>query len=142
MTVLHFYDEVGNYTHTRDHVKHMPVTGRATTEAPPIETGKYAIRRGDQWVLENEKAVPPVRPTPVPQVVSRFQARACLLINNKLDEVEQAVQDSNDPMIQLAWQEAVEWERDSPTINALGAAIGLTQEDLDELFIQGAQIKA
>ena len=84
---------------------------------------------------------PDLPPPPIPQVVSRFQARAALMLSGHLAAVEAAVAQA-DPIVQLAWAEAVEWKRSSPTIIDLGDAIGLTPEQIDELFIQAAEIEA
>lgn len=79
---------------------------------------------------------------PIPQIVSRFQARAALLQAGLLDQVEQAVVAANDPFITLAWAETLEWRRDSPTLNALASGLGLTGEQIDDLFRTAATITA
>lgn len=75
----------------------------------------------------------------VPQVVSRFQAKAALALSGKLQAAEAAIAASGNVILQLAWAEANEFHRDSPGINALAPLIGL---DLDALFITAAQIEA
>lgn len=80
-------------------------------------------------------------PEPVPQSISRFQARVALMDAGLLAGVELAIADA-DPLTQLAWAEATEWRRDSPSIAAIGAAIRLTDEDIDNLFIEASKIKA
>jgi hypothetical protein len=84
----------------------------------------------------------PAPEPPVPEIVSRFQARAALMIAGKLADAEAAVAASGDPLTQLAWAEAVEWKRTSPALNALAGAIGMTQADVDELFRTAASIEA
>jgi hypothetical protein len=92
---------------------------------------------------------PPAGPTPeeilaaerAPMVVSRFQAKAALLGAGLLDQVNAALAEA-DPVAQLAWAEAVEFRRTSPTILGLAVTIGLTDEQLDELFRAAAQIEA
>jgi hypothetical protein len=74
-------------------------------------------------------------------VVSRFQAKAAILQADLLPAVEAALADA-DPIARLAWSEAVEFRRDSPTIISLCAAIGLTDEQLDDLFRVAKTIKA
>lgn len=74
-------------------------------------------------------------------VVSRFQARAAMLQADLLAAVEAAVA-AADPMTQLAWSDATEWRRTSPTIATLGAALGLTEAQLDDLFRAAALIEA
>lgn len=74
-------------------------------------------------------------------VVSRFQAKAALLEADLLSEAETAVAQA-DPVVQLAWEEAVEFRRTSPAIAAIGAALDLTDEDIDDLFVTAAGIEA
>lgn len=79
---------------------------------------------------------------PVPQEVSRFQARAALLQAGLLETADLAVAASGDPFLQLAWKEATTFPRSSPGIAALAPALGLTDEDLDDLFRAAALISA
>jgi hypothetical protein len=93
---------------------------------------------------------PPPPPLPVPQIVSRFQARAAMLASpataegfgNLLEQIDAAVAASDNAFIRLAWAEAVEWNRSSPTVNAIAGALGVTGEQLDDLFRAAAGIEA
>lgn len=91
---------------------------------------------GSQWVA------PPVY---VPQIVSRFQAKAALLNAGLLSQVEAIIaHPATDAMTKLAWAEAIEFNRQSPTVLGLAAALTppLTSQQLDDLFIAAAQINA
>lgn len=93
--------------------------------------------------------VEPTPPTPAEalaaerarMVVSRFQARAALHLAGLLPQVEAAV-NAADPMVQIAWADAQEFRRSSPTIAALAVALELDDETLDQLFRDAAQIAA
>lgn len=74
--------------------------------------------------------------------VTRFQARAALMQAGLLGDVEAAVAASDDPFIHLAWAESVEFPRASPTIATLAAAIGLSDAEIDQLFIAASTITA
>lgn len=74
-------------------------------------------------------------------VVSRFQARAALLGAGLLDAANAAVA-AADQIVQIAWADAVEFRRTSPTIAALGAALELTEAQIDDLFDAAALITA
>jgi len=50
-----------------------------------------------------------------------------------LPDAEAAVVALDDPMVDLAWQEAG-FERLSPMVDQLGEQMGLSPEQLDELF--------
>ena len=73
--------------------------------------------------------------------VSRFQALAALHAAGLLEAAEAAVAEA-DPIVRIAWANAAEWRRDSPAIAAIGEALGLTSEQIDELFLQASQIAA
>lgn len=88
---------------------------------------------------------------PVPESVSRFQARAALLgtpslhedFTNMLDEVEAFMASAQvDPLARLAWTDALEFKRTSPTILAIAPLLDLSDDDLDQLFIAAAGIDA
>jgi hypothetical protein len=85
-----------------------------------------------------------VTPAPVvPQVVTRFQARAALLRAGLLDTVNALLgAPGADPFMKLAWEDAQEFKRESPTVLALASALGLTSAALDDLFRTAATIEA
>lgn len=113
-------------------------------------TARYDDPHGaDIYDLVKSVAAPYVEPddsvidTPeIPQVVSRYQARMAMLDAGILGDVEVAVQDSNSPSIVIAWQDASVWERTSPTIADIASALGMTDAELDALFIQAATYRA
>ena len=74
-------------------------------------------------------------------VCSRFQAKAALHGAELLDHVPAALE-SADPVAQLAWEDASEFKRNSPTILALAGEFRLGPDDLDELFRTAMQIEA
>lgn len=93
-------------------------------------------------------SLPEDAPTPVSieveregMVCSRFQAKAALAAAGLLSQVETAVA-SADPTAQLAWAEAIEFRRNSPTILALAAVVGLTETQIDDLFRSAMMIEA
>lgn len=89
---------------------------------------------GSQWVA------PP--PPPVPYQVTAFQARAALYNANLLATVEAAVAASTDETLKLAWNHALHFERTSPTIATMAAALGLTDQQVDDLFWAASVITA
>ena len=95
---------------------------------------------GATWDGSAFGPAPAEPPRPVPDAISRFQARAALLNAGLLGQVEAAIAQA-DAMTQLAWAEAVEWKRSSPLINAIGAQLGLTPAQMDALFASAAQIE-
>jgi hypothetical protein len=76
----------------------------------------------------------------VPSSISPAQARIALHNAGLLDRVEAAVS-AADIVTQIAWAQATSIERDSPTVAALSAALGLTDAQIDDLFTAAAAIR-
>lgn len=74
--------------------------------------------------------------------VSRYQARAALRGAGHLDQVDAMIAASADVMMIDAWSSAVEIRRVSPMIMQMAAALGLTDEQVDDLFRAAAIIEA
>jgi hypothetical protein len=96
------------------------------------------------WLAEGntpEPYTPP--PTPIPSSVTRFQALATLAAGGWLDVVHtyfDALPRSN--VQRLAFENAGDWERTSPTVNALAQMLGLSDSQVDDLFIAASQVSA
>lgn len=107
----------------------------------PQDSGNSDFAAYEAWVASGHAAEPEPEPVFVPQVVSRFQARAALMQTGLLDEAEAAIAGA-DAVTKLAWAEALEFHRTSPTVNAMCAVLGLTEQQIDDLFVAAAQIEA
>ena len=57
-----------------------------------------------------------------------------------LDAVGAAIAGSGDAALSIAWEYATEWQRLDPAISALGAALGLTDTQIDDLFVRAMAI--
>lgn len=76
-------------------------------------------------------------------VVSRFQAKAALTQAGLMPQIEAIMQNPETSVIvNLAWQDALEFRRTSLVINDLAAALGLTETQVDDLFRAAALITA
>lgn len=97
-----------------------------------------------RWVEEGNTPEPADLLVPaVPQSVTRFQARAALLGAGLLDAVESMMANPATPAIaRLAWSDALEFKRSSPTVQAMANALGLSEVQIDALFTQAAGIEA
>lgn len=80
-------------------------------------------------------------PSEVPQSVSPLQAKAVLLQEGSLNAVEAYVNSSTDPLVKLAWTNAIEYRRESPMLLSIAAGMGWSDSDLDLLFIEAAKIE-
>lgn len=74
--------------------------------------------------------------------VSRFQARQALLNAGLLEQADTMIRDSGNQLIIGAWEDAQIFERLSPTIQSIAAALELPEEVVDDLFLQAMQIEA
>ena len=75
----------------------------------------------------------------VPLVVTPFQAKAALYQAGLLSTVETHIENS-EPLIQMAWNEALEFKRYSPAILNLASSLGWSEQQLDDLFINAYSI--
>lgn len=72
-------------------------------------------------------------PSIVPQTCTPRQARLALLQANKLGAVKQAV-NALPEAAQITWEYATEINRKDPLIASLGAGLGMTEADIDNMF--------
>jgi len=76
-------------------------------------------------------------------VITPRQARLALASVGKLSTVDEAINLVPEPdksLITIEWEYATSIERTSPWIEALRPALGLTEEELDNLFISAATL--
>jgi hypothetical protein len=93
----------------------------------------------DGTVIEPYVAPPP----PIPSSVTRFQALATLAAGGYLDTAHTYIDALPRSNVQrLAFENATDWERTSPTLNALATMLNLTSTEVDDLFIAASSISA
>jgi len=108
---------------------------------PEVPTGKIAERdgiaqQGGKWGW-NWKLVD-LAPS-VPEAVTRRQAKLALHAGGLLAEAESKI--ALLPLdAQIEWADAAEFRRDHPLIAAIGTALGLTDAQIDALFISANAI--
>jgi hypothetical protein len=92
------------------------------------ETGEW-----EQFELsEEEHPLPTPLPEP-PITVSPAQAKIALHRAGLLSQVETLV--AADPELKIWYDNATQWIRTDPNIVAMGAALSLTEQQIDELFV-------
>ena len=74
----------------------------------------------------------------IPLSITPRQARLALLQATLLNEVELLL--ANDKAMQIWWEYSLDIQRNHPHIVAMGATLGITELQLDELFILGATL--
>jgi hypothetical protein len=125
---------------------------RSTTEAPANTSTSDtpgALRAnwtGHEWI-ELPYAAPdplPAPTVPVPQSVTKRQARQALLLAGLLDQVQSKIDAIPDAtargMAQIEWDDSQVYERNRPILISLGTALGLSSGDLDQLFRTAAAL--
>lgn len=123
----------GEHIHTDNPASWM---GRAGTPAPNYDTqAQGCFWRGGAWVVED--VVPVVE---VPEEVTPAQGLMALhaLKGITEDDVLAAIDTIEDPALryqaQIAYQKATRWQRVSVTMQTVAALLGLTEQDMDDLF--------
>ncbi len=120
------------------------------SDLPFVFDGDRVVTTIDRGIVEVDGLLPdgeevPIpqyqSPSEVPQVVSRFQGEAILLMDGFLDDVEALVA-QGDPMMQLAWKRAQEFRRTSPMVLQIAQTLNWTYEYLDDLFIRASAVEA
>jgi hypothetical protein len=140
--LIHQYDEYGYYTgasKTTTPTRGIPFRW-SRVPLPEIPEGKFARLNGNEWVIEDERYTPP---PPVPESVTPRQARLALHAIGKLSDVENALESLSEPektAAKIEWEYATAIERYSPLVLALTPALGLSEDDMDQLFIQAATL--
>ena len=103
-----------------------------------------ALAAKDAEIAALEVQVVALTPAPttvnaVPQSVTMRQARLALLQSGLLDEATAAVAGAG-PAAQIEWEYSSDVGRNVILVQALSSALGLTDEDLDGLFVLAATL--
>lgn len=136
MITLYCFDRAGYYSGTAEVDPFGPQPAGTTTAPPTAPEGQVPLWTGQQWVLV---PVPtPASPAPaVPGSVTMRQARLALLAADLLDDVEAAVAAAG-RAAQIEWEYAQEVQRGHPLIAAVQQAQGLSDAQIDALFVAAA----
>jgi hypothetical protein len=96
------------------------------------------------WLYDGINFTSPPQPTPaIPQEVTMRQARLALLENGLLANVQPAINSLPEPdktKAQIEWDYSNALQRSNPFVAVLGTALGLSSQDLDDLFIQASAL--
>lgn len=113
---------------------------RTVDAAPPVDGFRRAKWGGSGWLYDQPvEPSPAAEPPPPPVEVSMRQARLALLSAGKLSAANVAIAAMSDAAREAAtieWEYAPTVRRDSPLVAAVGAALSLSEVQLDDLFRQ------
>ena len=113
---------------------------RGTTVQPPNTIApNVAVWNGAEWRVFPEYPQNPSPPAPIPQAVSMRQARLALLAAGLLDLVETAIAGAG-PAAKIEWDYATEVQSASGLVPAMATALGLTDAQIDALFVTAATL--
>jgi hypothetical protein len=74
-------------------------------------------------------------PTPIPQQVPIWAVRTVLQNDNLFDQVQTAINASTDNALKNVWEYGNYANRDSTAINTIAYTLGLTEAQVDQMFI-------
>lgn len=97
-------------------------------------TESYLLTLGYVWEPE-----PPI----VPAAITMRQARLVLLGTGLLASVDTAINSLPEPQksaAKITWEYSTEVQRQNGLVSQLGPALGLTESQIDAMFIQGAAL--
>lgn len=101
-----------------------------------LENGVYIIKY--RVLPKTEDEIIEYRKSQVPQSITPLQAKLQLLKLGLLDEVELLV--TGDRTSQLYWEYASVIERDNEILLMMAEQLGLTSEQVDEMFIEASKL--
>ena len=105
----------------------------------PVGSVKITDKEAQKIIEQNNT----VQQNIAPQSVTMRQARLALLAAGKLAQVESAINSLPEPQkseAKIEWEYSAEVVRNKPFVQSLGAALGLSNDDLDALFIEAVKL--
>jgi hypothetical protein len=133
---------LSTYAHVADGV--VDNMSQATAEVAASRPGYVLVPGGVPvtmgWLFDGAQFLPPPPPpVSVPPAITPLQARRALRAAGLLDAVNAWIATQPDDA-QEAWEYCIEVRRDSPLIAGAQEGLGLTDEQVDDLFRQGAAL--
>lgn len=129
------FKEIRRYDEKPQNIPHKKITWHdvvrqyGSTASEKLVNGNWVIQTIDPSTL----------PPTVPNSVTARQVRLLLLQNNLLDEVEAMIQTQNQS-VKIQWEYATRFERNDPLLNQMAETLNISQEELDQFFIEASKI--
>ena len=115
----------------------------AHTAAMAAKDAELAALRTQVEALQSQ-VQPPATVNGVPQSAPRKQARQALVLAGLYEHAIAAIAAIPDPqqrlLAQIEWDDSPVYERQSPLVQQVGAALGLSEAQLDDLFISASTL--
>ena len=134
---MKIYAIIGSSAEVIDHTSNPKCPDGYIEMAEARPTPDHVAQENGTW------AIPQPEPDPIPPSVTMRQARLALLGTGMLDAVSagiEAMPGVDGAAARIEWEYAATVERDSPLINGLSVAIGMTDSQVDELFLAASKL--
>lgn len=107
---------------------------RSTFVKPPeLQSGEFAKWNGSKWMFTTGGPK-----EPIPASVTKRQGRQQMILMGVINAVQPAIDAIEDDvqraLVQSFWDDSSDYERDHPQMVELGAAIGLSTDQIDDAF--------
>lgn len=131
---------VGNYSESQfDGCEFIDIT-----ETQKEEINSFKLPRYEDGVFYDDFNEEEYNRQFLPKIVSQRQLRTQLVLNDfDLNDIQTAINALTEPnksIAQVAWDYAITFERDSPLLISLGESLGLSQTDIDNIFINASKL--
>ena len=157
-TVINTREDLDATTGTPEHVAFMALLAGTLWRLEKDDTAQAWVAIEDNSTIERfsftradfPDAQPPALPeyvpevVAVPEVVSRAKGKIVLIRAGLWQSVLDYVAAITDPVqkaiAEVALHDAPTWRRDSPFVAAISSALGVTEEQMDQLFIATQEV--
>jgi hypothetical protein len=77
----------------------------------------------------------------VPFSITPTQGRIALKLMGLLDNVNTMIENSEDAALKIYWEYSLSWDRQNTYISSMANLLGMTEQDLDNFFIEASKIQ-
>lgn len=135
----YIYDTNNVFINSVEHITGSPVPQNSTDKSPPaLKNGEFAVFKNGEWEITTEYPTPTPEQIRVPTQITPRQLRLHLLAVGLLDEVESMCNVNRE--MQIWFEYSLDFQRNHPMIEAMAVQLGLTQDDLDTMFIEASKL--
>ncbi|MBV5329133.1 MAG: hypothetical protein JZU65_16150, partial [Chlorobium sp.] len=96
------------------------------------------------WAAQGNEAEPYIEPQPpIPQSITPRQGRIMLSRAGLLDTVKELLANKTGQAgveARIEFETAAQWERDWPLLLSASSEVGLTNAQVDQMFVDGAKL--
>ena len=116
----------------------------ANTSITEVEGELRSNWTGNEWVNIPYKKFEYVETIPVPQTITVRKAREQLirigLLSNVQSEIDKITDVTQREIVQNYWEYSLDFERNNEILIGLASSLGLSDKDIDNLFIQASKL--